>query len=288
MIDKSQLRVSLVIPVYNEESHLAFCLDAIAKMTAKPFEVIVVDNNSTDDSAAIARRYSFVRLITESHQGVTFARDAGFNAARGEIIGRIDADTVLNSDWVVTVQHIFAEQQDCDAVTGSVEYYDIPLKRTVATIDLWFRTTISRKLGNECFLLGANMAIRRSVWLAVRDEVCNQKNLHEDFDLAVHVTDKEYTVRFDPRLHVAVSARCMDYDPRSFYTYMLANPRTYAVHGRHSQRAMYQLIAFMFVMYLPLRFLYRTSDPWTGKFSLRYLFDPYLAHASPLNEPPIV
>src|ERR1019366_8076903 len=97
MIQMAQkhMRVSLVIPAYNEKHHIKACLDHIASQRVVPYEVIVVDNASTDKTAAIARSYDFVTLITEKRQGVVFARDTGFNLARGDIIGRIDADTLL-------------------------------------------------------------------------------------------------------------------------------------------------------------------------------------------------
>src|SRR5687767_1835934 len=100
MLMNTRLRVSLVIPAYNEESHLRACLDAVAAQTVRPFEVIVVDNNSTDTTVAIARSYSFVAVMHESQQGIVYARNAGFNAARGDIIARIDADTHLSPNWI--------------------------------------------------------------------------------------------------------------------------------------------------------------------------------------------
>src|SRR4051812_42172740 len=101
------MNVSIVIPVYNEADQLAACLQAIARQTVRPLEVIVVDNNSTDGTAAIAKRFPFVRLLTEKKQGVVHARNTGFKATRGGIIGRIDADTILPPTWVAQVQTIF-------------------------------------------------------------------------------------------------------------------------------------------------------------------------------------
>ena len=97
-------RVSIVIPAYNEERYLPACLDAIAAQTIKPFEVIVVDNNSSDSTAKIAAQYPFVRVVNEPRRGIGFARNAGFNAAAGDIIGRIDADTHVPASWVAKVQ----------------------------------------------------------------------------------------------------------------------------------------------------------------------------------------
>jgi glycosyltransferase involved in cell wall biosynthesis len=88
--------ISIVIPVYNEAERIAACLESIAAQTVTPLEVIVVDNNSTDATVSIARSFPFVRVITAKCQGVIHARNRGFNAARGEIIGRIDADTRLH------------------------------------------------------------------------------------------------------------------------------------------------------------------------------------------------
>src|SRR5688572_3020117 len=92
--------VSIVIPAYNEENHLRLCLEAVARQTVKPLEVIVVDNNSTDATAAIARSFPFVTLLSEKRQGPQPARDRGYNAAHGEIIGRLDADSIVALDWV--------------------------------------------------------------------------------------------------------------------------------------------------------------------------------------------
>jgi len=64
------MNVSIIIPVYNEASQLDACLSAIAVQGIKPFEVIVIDNNSTDDSLEVAGRYGFVKLLSESRQGL--------------------------------------------------------------------------------------------------------------------------------------------------------------------------------------------------------------------------
>src|SRR5689334_13492261 len=99
----SQLRVSFVIPVYNEAEQIADCLQAIAQQTVAPFEVLVIDNNSNDGTAAVAANFPFVKVLRERRQGVVYARDRGCNAAKGDIIARIDADTIISEDWVETL-----------------------------------------------------------------------------------------------------------------------------------------------------------------------------------------
>jgi glycosyltransferase involved in cell wall biosynthesis len=103
MIRKA-LSLSIVIPVYNEQSHLKACLDSIAKQEDYPDEVIVVDNNSTDKTCDIAKSYPFVKLAREKKQGVLSARTKGFNLAKSDFIGRIDADTVLPPTWIKDVK----------------------------------------------------------------------------------------------------------------------------------------------------------------------------------------
>src|ERR1700740_396587 len=101
------MKISVIIPVYNEATTLDACLTAIARLRPQPFEVIVVDNNSTDNSAAIARSYPFVTVISETRQGVVHARSRGFDAASGDIIGRIDADTLVDPDWTKQIESVF-------------------------------------------------------------------------------------------------------------------------------------------------------------------------------------
>jgi glycosyltransferase involved in cell wall biosynthesis len=163
MIQSSTLRVSIVIPVYNEAAQLGACLAAIAAQTIKPYQVIVVDNNSDDATAAIAASYDFVTLLREPKQGVVHARARGFDAARGEIIARIDGDSLLPTDWVACVQTVFNERA-IDAVSGMALYYNVAAAPLFNAIDLFFRRRLSWQLKDRVYLWGANMALRREAW----------------------------------------------------------------------------------------------------------------------------
>jgi glycosyltransferase involved in cell wall biosynthesis len=274
MIQTKLLRISIVIPVYNEAEALGACLLSISRQLVAPYEVIVVDNNSTDETAAVVRSFSFVRVMTELKQGVVHARNTGFNAARGEIIGRLDADTILDPNWTVQVTRIMADRTIA-AVSGSISYHDLPWRATASRLELFFRQRIANGMGSEVFLQGANMALRRSSWLNVRAQTCTSKGLHEDFDLAVHLhdlQDQQQRVVFDPSLHANLSLRRFDSSYISFVPYALQNPKTYAVHGRTAQRHMYPAIALVLLFYVPIKLLYRGYDPYTERFSLAKLF----------------
>ena len=278
--------VSLVIPAYNEESHLAACLESIARQTIPPLEVIVVDNNSTDQTAAIAARYPFVTLLRESRQGVVYARDTGFDAAHGDIIGRTDADGRLAPDWVETVQQIFMEQS-IDAVSGSVGYRDVGLKRAFDAIDNRIRHYLAARTGawDELFLYGVNMAIRRSSWRKVREEVCHHRHMHEDMDLAAHMSLIGQTVQFDPSLFATISPRQASAGPREFYKYVWSSPRVYTRHGLRSHRHMYLVAAFVSLLYVGINLMYRGYNPRTQRFSFSQLWRAEVAkRVSPVSD----
>jgi glycosyltransferase involved in cell wall biosynthesis len=251
--------ISIVIPVYNEAERIAACLESIAAQTVTPLEVIVVDNNSTDATVSIARSFPFVRVITAKCQGVIHARNRGFNAARGEIIGRIDADTRLPADWVQQVQNIFAESRVA-AISGSVRYHDVRCARLFAAIDLRLRRHAARNMGNEVFLQGANMAVRKSAWRAVRHRLCSRGGMHEDFDLAIHLAEAGHMVEFREDLTASISARCLDDTVSDFWSYALLSPGTYAQHNIRSGRYMYPIVILILLFHLPLRTLYRNSN----------------------------
>lgn len=267
-------RVSIIIPVYNEEDAIADCLQAISRQSVKPYEVIVVDNNSSDQTALIASRYPFVTLIAAKRQGVVHARDRGFNAAKGDIIGRIDADTLIPKNWVKNIITIFSEDSSLDAVSGSVSYHDFPYADLSSRVDLYMRKRIADNMGQEVFLYGANMAIRKSAWKQARSSTCTRGGLHEDFDLAIHAYDHAATIRFDERLHAAVSLRRVDVTLSQFWEYALLSPRTYKQHGRTAQRAMYPAVFLAMGGFWALKMLHRAYDPELDRLSWRkFLLD---------------
>ena len=265
------MNVSIVIPVYNEAPQLDACLSAIAAQLVKPLEVIVIDNNSSDESAAVASCYDFVSLLSESKQGVVHARTTGFDAAQGEIIARIDADSVLPADWVQTIQAIFTDRE-LQATSGSAHYYDAAGAGLVNRIDHFFRRRLERQLEGAVYLWGANMAMRRSAWQAVRPLLCQRGDQHEDFDIAIHLQQLGGKVTFDDRLQASVSSRRIDVPYLDFMSYVMVSPKTYAQHGIKSRWHMYSVVAACALGYLPGRILYRGYDETNDGFSLLQLF----------------
>jgi len=233
MIDKS-LTLTIVIPVYNEQSYLSACLNSIAEQTVLPHEVIVVDNNSTDETTKIAKEYSFVKVLREPKQGVFFAAYKGFSAASSDIIGRIDADTILPPDWIETIQR-HLQDKSVAAVTGPVSYYDMPLPYANYWFDHLMRAMTYRfAYTNSPFLYGSNLAIRQSVWRSLAKGLCPQQNIHEDIDLAIHVKEAGHEIVYSKALLSGASGRRYNDGLKSFSGYISMYRRTYRQHKMHS------------------------------------------------------
>jgi glycosyltransferase involved in cell wall biosynthesis len=90
--------VSVVVPVYNGDRYLASALESVLEQDYCPFEIIVVDDGSVDDTAKIARSYEEVSYIYQTNQGPAAARNAGVVAARGEFIAFLDADDLWTAN----------------------------------------------------------------------------------------------------------------------------------------------------------------------------------------------
>jgi glycosyltransferase involved in cell wall biosynthesis len=180
------LTLSLIIPVYNEERHMKACLDAVSKQATMPDEVLVIDNNCSDATIDIAKQYDFVTIIKEPKQGLIAARDRGFNSAIGDILGRIDADSVIAPDWVQVVLATFEQQKDVSGVTGLAQTYLFPFARrfTPTNVSKSYLQYVEADYGVG-MLWGANMAIRSQAWQQVKGLVhSDDSQVHEDQDIS--------------------------------------------------------------------------------------------------------
>jgi glycosyltransferase involved in cell wall biosynthesis len=254
MINK-KLTLSIVIPVYNEEDHIKACLDSIAKQVEFPEQVIVVDNNSTDRTAVIAASYSFVTVINEKKQGVLAARTKGFNLAKSDIIGRIDADTILPANWVKTIKQSL-QNTGVAAVTGPVNYYDMPFPSTNYRFDHFMRSSIYNWSPKSPFLFGSNMAIKRTAWKQTQPHVCADNYMHEDLDLAIHLDKAGHKILYDKKLLAGASGRRYNDKFSRFYIYLSMYRQTYLRHGVHCL-AIYSATGVYWLGYILVH-------PWRG------------------------
>jgi glycosyltransferase involved in cell wall biosynthesis len=204
---RAEVRCSVVVPVRNDAEHLARFLDALALQTRIPDEIIVVDNDSADRSADIARSRG-ARVIRETQVGIPFAAAAGYDAATGDIVIRADADTLPPPDWIAQLLQRLGQEPAAVAVTGSGRFYGLP----VLFGDLASAIYIGSYLAATALalghlpLFGTNLAFRRSWWDQVKDDVHLDPGVHDDMDLAFRVRAHE-RVLFAPSIRVGMSPR---------------------------------------------------------------------------------
>ncbi|WP_203868837.1 glycosyltransferase [Plantactinospora endophytica] len=262
-------RVSIVVPVHNEEEAIGPCLDTILRQTTPADEVIVVDNASTDATRDRLAGYADrIVLLTEPRLGVLAARDRGFMAATGDVIGRIDADTRLPPYWVEEVRRLFADDTVA-AVTGPVTYYDIRLPAALNTVDLVLRRawTLPNRQRLD-WVFGANMAVRARAWHAVRADLCDDRRYHEDLDLGIHLHRAGHRVLFASRLWAGTSARRFRSRPADFWAYLRMTDGCYASHSGRVGGARYWrawlTTRLIMLCYPPFRALHRAHPAYTA------------------------
>jgi cellulose synthase/poly-beta-1,6-N-acetylglucosamine synthase-like glycosyltransferase len=174
----ARYQVSVVISSYNRATQLSAALDALcSQRSGVPYEVIVVDNNSTDSTAAVVESrqclYPQLRYLFEPRQGLPFARNTGLLAAQADIVAFTDDDVIVGPDWVSTIYRLFDTNPDIDMLGGRVRPIwpaSIPgwvTPRQLAPFALGERGDTPQRVSAEnaapC-LVGANFAFRRQVF----------------------------------------------------------------------------------------------------------------------------
>lgn len=146
--------VSVVIPLYNKSLYIARALNSVLAQTFQEFEVVVVDDGSTDDGAEIVRRFNDprIQLIQQENQGVSAARNRGIDAARADLVAFLDADDEWLTDHLETLQRLYKIYPDAGACTTAYrtinpnsriktpKYYAIPKKPWEGIISNYFRS----------------------------------------------------------------------------------------------------------------------------------------------------
>lgn len=106
-------KISIIIPVYNSERYLNACLDSILGQTYQNFEIILVDDGSTDNSPVLCDQYMAldkrIRVIHQDNKGVSIARNNGLDLATGDLISFIDSDDTLDEDMYELLVKLFEE-----------------------------------------------------------------------------------------------------------------------------------------------------------------------------------
>lgn len=120
-------RVSVLIPCYNAGPYLGQAIQSVLDQTYQDLEIIVVDDGSTDDTAAVAKSFPSVRYIHNAHSGISVSRNLAIREARGEMVAFLDADDMWTPDKLEKQLAYLDSRPDCQVVYTLVEnFFDGP------------------------------------------------------------------------------------------------------------------------------------------------------------------
>ncbi|MGQ0809786.1 MAG: glycosyltransferase family 2 protein [Nitrospiraceae bacterium] len=207
------MKVSVVVPVRNAERTLPVCMAALAQLNPRPFEILLVENGSTDAGPALMREFcathpsAGIRMVEEKRRGASAARNAGIRAATGEVVAFTDADCAPAPDWLERLLQPF-DASNIGAVAGRV------VSGPGSSVKETFSALYTLRLSNEPALHQkwtpwsggyptANLAVRRKMLekLGGFDE---QVTIYgEDFDLCARVYLQGASLVYKPEAVVA-------------------------------------------------------------------------------------
>lgn len=202
-MDKQPL-ISIIIPVYNAGRYFAKCLSAIALSSYSSFEVIVVDDGSSDDSSEIARKTGAHVMKLSSQSGPATARNYGSKEAKGDILLFVDSDIVIHRDTLSQVVHDFVTKPDIAALFGS--YDDSPAEQNFSSQYMNLRHHFVHQNSNTeatTFWAGCG-AIRKTAFEAVGGYDCKKysRPCIEDIELGLRLRKNGYKIYLDKNIQV--------------------------------------------------------------------------------------
>lgn len=149
------MKISVIIVTRNRCRKLKRVLGSLGKQTVKPFEVVVVDNNSSDGTAKLVRNWDGeldLQYYKESQQGIPYARNKGLQSARGEVLAFVDDDCVVDKNWVKVIRDSFLENTGVGFMAGKslvLNEGNILARVLKTNHDKWFYKSINERGGKK-------------------------------------------------------------------------------------------------------------------------------------------
>ena len=203
------MKLSFVIPAYNEEKNIAKCIKSILKEKAGKnydIEIIVVNNASTDRTCEIARSFKQVKVIYEPRKGIVWARRAGYLASKGDLIANMDADNILMPGWLDKVFSEFKNKGNLIALSGPYIYYDLPKWQNSFVKIYYINAKLISLITHNVILQGGNYVIDKNILEKIGGYNVSIQFYGEDADIA-HRIKKFGKVKFSFSLPVMSSGR---------------------------------------------------------------------------------
>lgn len=201
---KNHPLITVVVPAFNEEKYLRYCLESLRKQSYRSnLEMIVVDNNSTDKTPQVAKEFG-AEVISEKKQGYVFALKRGMDEAKGEIIAVTDADCEVAPNWLDKIAKAFRDKKiigvtgNCRLSSSSKSFEDV----SHIMFHFFLVGTFRMRKPN---MNGLNCAIRRDIYKKIGG-IDTRFTMSPDVDLGMRL--KKYgKVVYLKDLIVTTSAR---------------------------------------------------------------------------------
>lgn len=176
-------KFSIIVPVYNTEKYLKRCLDSIKSQTFKDYEVIIVNDGSTDNSSDIISKYSY-KVINQENQGLSMARNNGVKTSIGDYLIFLDSDDYIEKDLLEEINNSLSNNPDL------VRYQIKEVFDNKSDIN-YEEISFDNKNGVEAFKLITNYHFVENAWAyAIKREFYLKEKFsfkkgtyHEDFGL---------------------------------------------------------------------------------------------------------
>lgn len=161
------MKISVIVPAFNEEKYIGECLTNLIMYAGDEIlEIIVVNNNSSDNTAHIARKFPKVRVVNEKRKGLSYARQKGLMEAKGELLAYIDADTLVSKNWIKKIQKEFTKNKNLVCLSGPYIYYDLPKWQQFLVYIYWEGATVTYQL-TRFMVAGGNFVAKKKALLAM-------------------------------------------------------------------------------------------------------------------------
>ncbi len=191
-------RVSVVVCTYNAERTMEDCLESLSKLNYPDYEVIVVNDGSTDGSLAIAERFGYCRIISQPNKGLSVARNVGAQNSTGEIVAYTDSDCVADPDWLA---YLVSKMVVSDLVACGGPNFPPPednLVPAAVAVSPGGPTHVLLSDDVAEHIAGCNMAFRRDVLLQLGGFDPVYRAAGDDIDICWRFQDAGYSIGFSP------------------------------------------------------------------------------------------